>query len=218
MKLLKLLFVIFIPVTSYCQTIKSIFRQLPIECTPDLNNKEKEILLQKHSYTIPGGDSIETVNYTIDDMSKDYMQYEYSFTTGQNGFNIYELKVFKSLNGSDIIIFSTYGGTRASFFQNDLKIFYLKNGHLVEDKKQRLLPQSISIDHFLKKKTPDSIKKIIEQAMSTSYFLTSERKKSIEFTIYPEYPLKEYEKWILGYSFIFTWTGNKFIRKINLEK
>ncbi|MES1215553.1 MAG: hypothetical protein ABUT20_08550 [Bacteroidota bacterium] len=192
--------------------------QLPKECTQELDNKGKKLLLQKGSYIIPGGDSLETVEYRIDSLSQNYLGCQYNFTTGQRGFSNYELKRFKTIHGLDMIVFSTYGGSRASFFQNDLKIFYLRNKKLVEDKNQKLLPQSINIDDFLKNQTPDSIKKIIEQAMSNSYFLNTEKKNSIEFTLYPEYPIDEYEKWIVCYSFIFTWTGNKFIRKVNTEK
>ncbi|MEO7306275.1 MAG: hypothetical protein ABIR78_05150 [Ferruginibacter sp.] len=198
--------------------MNSILRQLPSECIPELDNMGKRLLLQKSTYTIPGGDSIETVKFTLDSLSANYLQCQSNFTTGQSGFNSYELRRFKTSQGSDMIIFSTYGGTRASFFQNDLRIFYLQNKNLIEDKKQNLLQRSVRIDDFLKKQTPDSIKILLEQAMSTSYFLTTERKNSIEFTLYPEYPVADYEKWIICYSYTYTWTGKKFIRKINNEK
>ena len=215
-QLLRILFMVFISIAAHGQAMKNIFLQLPGACTPELNKEERKLLLQNAAYIIPGGDSIETARYTIDSISNDYLHAEYDFTTGQRGFNSYELKRFKTTKGPDMILFSTFGGTRASFFQNELRVFYLQNKKLVEDSHQKLLPQSVPVNDFIKKQTPDSVKKIIEQAMSTAYVFDTEKKNSIVFTLYTQYQVDKFEKWILGYTFLFTWTGEKFTRKLQL--
>ena len=211
---LNILLLLLAPCLLRSQTIAEIFKMLPASCSPEINQKQRALLLKRGEYTIPGGSSQETVKYVLDSISKNYMQYEYIFTTGQRGFNSYEVKRFKKTNGEDFILFSNYGGMRASFFQNELKVFYLRNNKLIEDTQQKLLPQTLDIGEFLKRETPDSIRTEIEEGVSTSYSLGGKGLNQIEFSIFPEMPLDNYEPWIVGYTFIFTWTGKMFTKKM----
>ena len=86
---------------SYEQSMESIFNLLPPESTPELNSEQKKILLKNKEYIIPNGDSLETVKYSLEiDETNQYLRYEYYFTTGQKGFNSYEIRKFKKKDGS----------------------------------------------------------------------------------------------------------------------
>ncbi len=206
-------------ITAIGQTMTSIFRQLPSECTPQLTATERDILLKNGSYTIPGGDSIETTQYSIDTLgAKDYLRYEFNFTTGQAGFIAFELKSLRTTDGRRLIIFSRCGGMKRAYNQQEIKIYELKNATLIEDSKNKLLPLTISITNFLKKETPDKVKSKIEQSVSSCYDLKPETPNELEFAIFPQSPLGNEDEWILGYAITFTWTGNSFTRKIAIEK
>lgn len=219
MRTLQLLLIFFIPIVADCQlSMRSVFMQLPVDCTPELDSKGRALLFQNQVYVIPGGDSLETIQYTIENSSPNYLNYVFSFTTGQRAFSSFELRRFKTTNGLDMIVFSKYSGLPVAFYQDKLQIFYVKNKKLAEDKKQKLLPQSININEFLKKDVPDSIKKIIEKEMSSNYSLNSVQKNSIEFSIYSQaFDIEVNKDWMICYSFLFTWTGSKFVRKINTD-
>ena len=105
-----------IPFSLSAQTAGTFFKLLPASCTPEISKKERNLLLKHGEYIIPGGDSDETVKYTVEEVSNNYLQYEYSFTTGQRAFNEYELKVFKQKNGQAMILYSNYGGLPAAYF------------------------------------------------------------------------------------------------------
>jgi len=194
--------------------MQSILLQLPAACTPDLNAKQKATLL-KHAFFEFSDDPEETIHYTLDTpILKNYLSFGFDFTTGQSGFGSFELKRFKTTKGSDIIIFSKYGGARSMYSQDTLKVFVVSNGKLIEQKKQHLLPQSINVGEFLKKQTPDSIRKNIENWSNTYYSLNREKPGQIEFNLSLPFMPEELEQWFLGDTFIFTWNGRSFTRKI----
>jgi hypothetical protein len=198
--------------------MSSIFRQLPEICTPELSHKQRDTLLKEGKYILPGGDSDETVEYTIDTSeNNDYLSYEYNFTTGQNGFIVFALRRFQKSDGESIVIFSRYGGMKRAFGQQDLKFFDIKEHSLSEINASQFLPDSISIEQFVKKQTPDSTKARIRNGCSSFYNLYTDKLNQIEFDIYPEYSLDEFEKWIISYTVTFTWTGNSFINQLKKE-
>ena len=149
------------------QTIKALFLKLPKECTPEINVKERQLLLQKGEYVEPGGDSEETEKYEIEEgegePDNDFLRVEQSSTTDQSGFLAIELKRFKKSNGDTILIYSRYGGVSAFFNQQALLIFNIKNGKLI-DNKENLLPDTVDLMRFIKEGTPDSIITQIRQA------------------------------------------------------
>jgi hypothetical protein len=199
----------------YGQTMVAIFRELPPDCTPDLSTSERDSLLVNGEYIMPDGDSIETTKYDIDtSTAKNYLRYEFSFTTGQSGFIIFELRSFSTIDGGRIIIFSRYGGLSRAYEQQDLKVFRLKNHILLEDTKQTLLPETINTVAFMKKNIPEKIKKKIEQAVNSCYDLNPEGSRGIAFTIFAQSPIDEYEQWVRGYTMYFTWNGVSFDKKI----
>lgn len=196
------------------QSMKTVFSLLPAKCTPELNPKQKAILLKNKQYTIPGGDSIETVTYSFElDEPKGYIRYEFGFTTGQNGFGIYEVRKFLRNDGTSLIIFSNYSGTSRSYFQSTVLAFNYRQNKLVEIK-NNLLPQEIKINQFLKQETPDSIRDKLNAYTSSSYDLHPEYKNKIKFHLFFEISNDEDEKYIIGDTMIFTWTGNSFKQHI----
>ena len=88
-----------ISLSAFSQSMVSIFRMLPANCTPGLDLKAKNILLKKGTYILPGGDSVETVQYEIDTThTDDYIYFGSSFTTGQNGFDEFQIRKFTRTN------------------------------------------------------------------------------------------------------------------------
>lgn len=199
--------------------MKTIFHLLPLSCTPELNAKQKDSLLKFKEYTIPGGDSVETVKYdfSMDEKNK-YISYEYSFTTGQRAFDHYEIKTFTKTDGRTLVLFAKYGGMRkVSFFQDELTFFSYENNKLTR-LKEKLLPKNISLKAYFKKNIPDSVYRKLESSMNTYYDLDPSIKNGIEFNIDPGFSYTaEFEKYYLGTSIRFTWNGNSFSRKLIKE-
>ena len=184
-----------------------------------MTDRQRDSLLQKLEFVIPGGDSTETVKYIIDtSKATNYLRYEYSFTTGQKGFISFELKKYTKVDGQSFLIFSRYGGLSRAYTQQDLKVFAIKNNKLVEETTQKLLPKNIPLSRFLKKETPDVVKKRIDSAVNFRYDLMTEKQNEIEFTMFPESPIDKDKKWIIGYSYLFTWTGKVFQQKLTANK
>jgi len=204
-----------LPLPGKSQSMQSIVLQLPQAYVPDLDSKQRQLLLKKVFYELPGGDSEETIQYELDTpVLKNYIHFGFNFTTGQAGFGSFELKRFKRITGQDLIIFSRFGGASSLYEQHYLKIFFLDKGKLTEDRKQKLLPQSINLIAFLKKQTPDSIRKKIEGSINSCYSLDPEKDNQIEFNLSTQFMDDSLKKWLLGDSFIFTWNERSFSRKL----
>lgn len=198
--------------------MSDIFRFLPADCTPELDLKQRDTLLKNGEYVLPGGDSLESVKYTIDAApSPFYLRYVYSFTTGQRGFLAFELKKLTRNDGSIIVVFSRYGGVPVDAHQKELIVFNYKNKKLIPNK-ENLLLKEVPIRYYLKNNTPDSIASKIKNVMNASYSLNSEYSNSISFDLFPIVPLEELEKYILGHSMSFTWNGKSFTRKLVEDK
>src|SRR5687767_8380991 len=87
------------------QSMAEIFRLLPEDCTPELDSKQREILLQAGTYILPGGDSLETIEYELDSSGfSDYLRYGFHYTTGQNAFLSIELRKFRRNDGGILIV------------------------------------------------------------------------------------------------------------------
>ena len=80
------------------------------------------------------------------------------------------------------------------------------------------MPKNIPLSRFLKKETPDAAKKRIGSAVNFRYDLFTEKQNEFEFTMFPQSPIDEDEKWVIGYSFLFTWTGKVFEQKLTTNK
>jgi len=202
----------------FSQSMAEIFRLLPSDCTPELDSKQRDTLLKNGEYILPGGDSMETVKYTISTSgSPSYLQYEYSFTTGQRGFLAFELKKFTRKDGSILFVFSRYGGVPVDAHQQELIVFDYKNKRLIPNK-ENLLLKEVPIKHYLKNNPPDSIVSKIKNVMNSSYSLNSENPNSISFNLFPVVPFEELQKYILGHTISFTWDGKKFVKKLIIYK
>jgi len=216
-----LIFVLTIPFyfSTFGQSLTFFFKKLPADCTPELTAGQRDSLLQKLDFVIPGGTSTETVKYEIDTSNaKNYLRYEYSFTTGQKGFISFELRKFTKVDGQSFLVLSRYGGLSRAYIQQDLKIFTIKNNNLVEETSQKLLPKNLPLNKFIKKEAPDAAKKRIESAVNFRYDLLTEKQNESEFTMFPQSPIEQDEKWVIGYSYLFIWTGKTFDQKLISNK
>lgn len=213
-----LVLILALPLVCSSQSMKSIVMQLPKDCTPDLNIRAKKVLFKKASYELTTGDSMERIQYELDTpVLRNYTSFQFSFLTGQSGFGVFEIKRFKTRDNNELILFSKYSGTRSLYSQDTLRIFVRENSKLIEDKAQSLLPQTISISAFLKPGTPDSIKEKIENYANCCYYFNPEKQRQIQFKLFNPLLDDELEKWLLGNSFVFTWNGSSFSRKLVFE-
>ena len=203
-------FMFTIPIWSYSQSISAIFKLLPLTCTPELSIKERSILLNKKEYIVPGGDSLETVKYSIEvDEKKNYARYEYTFTTGQAGFLIFEIRKFIKADGELLIVFSRYGGTHYMYDQQEIAFFEMLQNKLVQLKEQ-FIPENIETTAFIKKNCPDSIKTKLVSYVSSAYDLNPEVKNELRFRIFFEVDPGESKEWFIGDEQVFKWTGKLF--------
>jgi hypothetical protein len=199
---------------SQCQSMTGLFRLLPVACTPELNNKEKEILIEKGEYIVPGGDSNETVKYSIDTAEvKNYLRCEYSFTTGQRAFVIIEIKKFKKTNGEFILVYSQYGGVPIEVEQREFKIYNIRNGKLIESK-EIMIPKDIGLRNVLRQGYSDSLFTKIKNNTNSSFLLNSDKENELEFRISSPLNLDEYKKYMIGNVILFNWDGRSFLKRI----
>lgn len=199
---------------SKCQSMTGLFRLLPVACTPELNNKEKEILIEKGEYIVPGGDSYETVKYSIDTAEvKNYLRCEYGFTTGQRGFIIIEIKKFQRANGEFILVYSQYGGVPIEFEQREFKIYNIRKGKLIESK-EIMIPKDVGLKNVLKPGYSDSLFTEIKNNSNSSFLLDSDKENELEFRISSPLDLDHYKKYMIGNVMLFTWNGLAFVKKI----
>ena len=191
---------------SWGQTIQEIFKSLPLEYTVDLTNEAKDSLIKNGTYTIPGGDSIETMKVDLS-AQKDYIRLEYYFTSGQDGFIVIELRKFQKSDGSIIVVYSKFGGARNAFDQHSLLTFDYNNGTFKLDEHLGL-PETIETKAFLKDNLPDSLKMI---TLSTSYNLYPDEANCVEYELNPQ--TDQFDEWIKTNKIAFMWNGERFKKK-----
>lgn len=192
---------------SFGQTIYEIFKSLPLEYTPELTTEAKDSLMEIGTYTIPGGDSLETMkaDYSTEN---GYIRLEYYFTTGQSGFIVIELRKFQKTDGSAIVVYSKFGGAMRAFDQHSLLTFEYKDETLKQNKNLGL-PETIETKEFLKDNLPDILNKE-KITLSTSYDLNSEN-NCIEYEINPQ--TNQFDEWIKTDSYSFIWNGERFEKR-----
>jgi hypothetical protein len=209
---LHILFNIFLIANSFGQSITEIFKVLPLEYTPELTLTGKDSLIIFGEYFFPDADSIETMKCDLVIDAKEDIQINYSFTTGQSGFIVVELKKFVKQNGEVIVVVSRYSGTRRVYEQDFLKAFNLINNKLYESKMIQL-PSHVELKDFIKPNTPDSLIEKIKNNISMGYNLNSENGEGVEYTAYLQDD--SFDEWLSTTSIIFTWNGNSFRKNNN---
>lgn len=194
-------------ISSFGQTAKELFKLLPEEYKIDLTDTSIDSIFNQGKYILPDGDSIETVQCNYSSEGKDHLNLYFSFPTGQSGFYNVELRTFKRKNGGLLVLYAKYGGSRAIFDQHTLKAFDISNGILVKNNDVDL-PEFIATKEFLKPDAPDKVKRT---RMSTGYNLYSDTPKSIEYFVFSQ--AISWDKWLAVEDIVFTWDGNRFVRK-----
>lgn len=211
MKLQKSILLLFVclhfSVACFSQGMGQLFLMLPNEYVSDLNQQERKLLLEKRSYILPGGDSIETVKYKLDStLRKDYLRFELSFPTGQSGFTLSELRKFKRTDGSQILVYSKYAGTPAAYERIALVVFDINENHLVENK-ENLLPADLPLSDFVSKTLADSlIAKTITNLNSFYDLMQSD----IEYRVFSHVSIPD--GYLAGTAIPFKWNGKTFIK------
>jgi len=208
MKQLALVVLLTLTSLSFGQTIQEIFKSLPLDYTFDLSNDAKDSLIKNGIYTVPGGDSIETIEVEYR-AKKDFISLTYYFTTGQSGFSVVEIRKFQKTDDTPIVVYSKYGGAMRAFDQHSLLTFDYKNGILTRNRNLGL-PETIETKEFLKDSLPDDLNND-NFTLSTSYDLMPEEPNCVEYQINPQSNL--YDEWIKTFKYSFLWNGEKFKRR-----
>ncbi len=193
---------------SFAQSILEIFKSLPLEYTLELSNEAKASLMERGNYTFPGGDSIETMEAEFL-AQKDFLRIAYYFTTGQSGFIVIELRKFQKIDGSLIVVYSKFGGTRRAFEQHSLLTFDYNNGTFKLNKNLGL-PENIESEEFLKDNLPDSFKGD-RTMLSYSFNLEPEETNGIAYEINSQ--TNQFDELIKTNRFLFIWNGTRFEKK-----
>jgi hypothetical protein len=187
------------------QTIQEIFKVLPLSYTLELSSETKNLLMEEGNYTMPNGDSLETMS--VDYLAaKDYIKLQYYFTTGQSGFIVIELRKFQKIDGSPIVVYSKFGGTPSAFEQHSLVTFDFKNGTLLANKNLGL-PETFETGVFLKDNLPDGLKEE-KISISTFYNLNPGKSNQIDYEISPQND--QFDPWIETKKLTFEWNGRRF--------
>lgn len=193
---------------SFGQTIQEIFKSLPLNYTSELTTGAKDSLIEQGTYTIPDGDSDETmkVDYSAE---KNYIRLYYYYTTGQRGFIVIELRRFQKTDGSCVVVYSKFGGAERAYDQDSLLTFDYENGTLKQNENLGL-PENLETRAFLKDNLPDSLKgeKI---TLSTSYNLKPKETNCIEYEVDPQ--SDRFNEWIKTERILFTWNGKRFEKR-----
>ncbi|GET31522.1 hypothetical protein PbJCM13498_03850 [Prolixibacter bellariivorans] len=193
---------------SFGQTIQEIFKALPLSYTGELTTEAKDSLIEQGTYTIPGGDSDETmkVDYSAE---KDYIRLDYYYTTGQSGFIVIELRRFQKADGSFVVVYSKYGGAERAYDQDSLLTFDYENGTLKQNENLGL-PENLKTRAFLKDNLPDSLKEE-NITLSTSYNLKPKETNGVEYEVDPQ--SDQFTKWIKTERILFVWNGKRFEKR-----
>ncbi len=197
-------------ISSNSQTIDDYFKSLPAKYSFDLTKTAKDSLLIYENYTIPGGDSSSTEVIGITEKRNDFIELHYGFSTGQRAFQIIQLRLFKKIDGTPLIVYSKFGGLQRAFDQHFLITYEYKKGNLLKTP-EVFLPETIPFNSFIKQDIPESLRTKYKM-LSTSYNLYPKILNTIEYVLSPQflYENTEFEQWIKTLSIQYKWNGLEF--------
>lgn len=182
------------------------FKLLPNSYTPELTTTGKDSLIKLETYLLPGGDSLEQVQYYL---TKDTnsLSIHYEFTTGQRAFRIMQIKMIQSKNNDTTILFSSFFGDHTLFNQGEFALFNLKNNNLKVLSKTNPAKSFIqNPTQFFKPNTPDSIKALTNELSIRFDIIEYKDKISLNFSSYSSY----ISDWLIKKDIFFYFNGTDF--------
>lgn len=187
--------------------LHEILKLIPVSEFYLLNSSGLDSLISNEKYHVPGGDSLEAIQYEFQSSSNRCAALVMSFTTGQRAFIRHELITFPHLDGSILVFMSSYGGT-AEIQQSALN-FYKFIDHKLIPIKNEFTPIIQPPHKFMKASTPDSILKSISNHVF-SYYSTDCQSNSIVFETSSAY----FDfNWIEHDEIFYNWNGSEFIER-----
>ncbi|BDD05554.1 hypothetical protein [Aureibacter tunicatorum] len=88
---------------SFGQGIQEVFKSFPLMFTPRLTKEAKDSLISFGVYTLPGGDTTETMKVQYME-ERGFIRLQYYFKTGQSGFVDIQFREFKKNDGSSVVV------------------------------------------------------------------------------------------------------------------
>lgn len=208
MRLLFLIFTFLFSFVGFSQNEIAIkaFKLLPLKFTPELTTTGKDSLIKLETYILPGGDSLEQVQYYLR-KDTNSLSIHYEFTTGQRAFRVMQIKMIQSKNNDTIILFSSFFGDHTLFNQEEFALFNFKNNSLSIISNTNPAKSFIqNPTQFFKPSTPDSIKALTDE-LSIYFDITDYKDKiSLNVSSYSSY----ISDWLIEKDFFFYFNGNDF--------
>ena len=206
---IKVHFLLVLLIASYYhlsgQNIEAIAKMLSPELLPKLTESRIDSLLTDGHYIIPGGDTIVTEQYHVEQYGDEYLKLTFSFDPGPSGYFIIELRRFNRVNGSPIVVYTKWGGGRRVYDQHNLLVFEYEEDKLVESKTV-VLPKKLSDLDYYQSNLPDSVDQTQLKAGSTSYDLNPERVNGVSYNANGSQHLE----WFNDSCCAYIWNGKEF--------
>jgi hypothetical protein len=190
-----------------------LFLRIPMDKSENISIENRDTLLGYHDCTLIADTDITEVLH-LDTLTKTYMVYEDSYTTGQAAQSVTEIRRFPKKNGGYILLFSRFGGTHGMDDQETFKIYDV-NGRKITESKDSLLPPDLSIRSFVKKGTPDSILTIID-ANFGAYYDIPMKGDTIRFSAEFSTNDNTYDQYFTDTQYEFVWDGERFKKVVSL--
>lgn len=185
---------------------REILMHIPIELFTEITKTGMDSLLAYGYYDIPGGNENDSSKYVLEIISDSCMTMVWYFTTGQRGFNRYELSTYTLKNGNKMVAFCSYGGG-VEVFQKET-LFYQFNGNSLVALTDIHLPARVDPTKYMKKSTPQDILTKLYNYIYCYYSIDCES-QSIIYNV--SSALAGFE-WIESTSLVFHWNGKEFVK------
>jgi len=203
------------PVLGSTQSMRSLFLQLPKECTPGLNSAHRKTLIETDECEVSNHGNKDAITYTIDTATDNYLEYEYTNSSGEGSHSSFEIKRLVTSKGDSILLFAKNSDTRDSTTIYTLKVYNI-SGRSLTPNADNLLPKNLDYSIFLKDNTPTLVKPYIEETSLYAFDLNASSKDQIVF--YITLNSDNDKKWLVGNSMVLTWTGSYFTGTIGFQK
>lgn len=194
------------------EMIKDVFRHLPADKVYKLTIATRDSMLEGKTYYPADNDSNETVayNYGASEFVKDYLYVSMSFETGQRATDMIEIRSFKMMNGSNMILVSKTGGVPGIVYsQQNLDAFIYGKNKTFTPYKKKILPETDE-SMFMKPGIPDSVKNEILNNSNMTFDLGNEK---LILSLASSYISnnKELRKWLKRDTVYFDWIKDHFV-------
>ena len=204
-KLATLILTLTLTSMSYGQTMKDIFRSLPLEYTSELTQEKKDSIVELDSCSFSIEDDVDNIecSYLI---KNDFLRLEFLYISDPGGIITVEFRKFQKTDGSIVIVYSKHGYSRGLAGQLALTAFDYKNKAFTPLEVPGF-PVNVDPNEFFVEGLPDNINPK-ELELNAVFNLNPNEQNAIEYEMDPRDDLLN--PWIDSNSLLFVWNGEGF--------